>query len=272
VSDSLESRTVRYERRDTVVWLTIDRPEQRNALNLEVIAGLRHGFERAAREPGVRALVLTGAGNKAFCAGADLKVAAAVLGQEQTKESTPYAGLLRAGMACSLPVVGRINGHCLAGGMGLLALCDLAVAADHATFGLPEVKVGIFPLQVLSILRRLVPERLLAEMSFTGEPVDALRALEAGLVNYSVPEVQLDDKVGWLLERLVDKSPNAQRCGKRAWRTIAGMPWEPALAFLEGEIAALVLTADAKEGRQAFAERRKPVWETKADRSGMNTA
>jgi len=271
VSEFDERGPVRYERRDAVVWLTIDRPEQRNALNLEVIAALRRGFETAPREPGVRAIVLTGAGSKAFCAGADLKVAAAVLGQEHTKGTTPYAGLLRAGMACTLPIVGRINGHCLAGGMGLLALCDLAVAAGHATFGLPEVKVGIFPMQVLSILRRLVPERLLAEMSFTGEPLAAERAVEAGLVNYVVPETQLDEKVTWLLERLTDKSPNAQRHGKRAWREIAGMPWEPALTRLESEIAALVLTADAKEGRQAFAERRKPRWETNVDQAGMKT-
>jgi enoyl-CoA hydratase/carnithine racemase len=163
-------------------------------------------------------------------------------------------------MECPLPLVARVNGHCLAGGMGLLAVCDLAVATDHALFGLPEVKVGLFPMQVLSVLRRLLPDRILAELCLTGEPLDAGAARDVGLVNYVAPHDELDVKVEWLVARLVDKSPTAQRRGKYAMRTIAGMTWQQALPYLETQIATLSQSADAQEGREAFMARRAPQW------------
>jgi enoyl-CoA hydratase/carnithine racemase len=255
-----EADVVRFERRDAQAWLTIDRPEKRNALTAGVLAGLRAGVERALGESGVRAIVLTGAGDKAFCAGADLQLAATEMRPDPTRLTTAYADLLRACMECPLPLVARINGHCLAGGMGLLAVCDLAVAADHALFGLPEVKVGLFPMQVLSVLRRLLSERTLAELCLTGEPLDARAARDAGLVNYVAPQGELDAKLEWLVARLVDKSPTAQRRGKYALRTIAGMTWQQALPYLETQIATLSQSADAQEGREAFIARRAPQW------------
>jgi len=125
---------------------------------------------------------------------------------------------------------------------------------------LPEVKVGLFPMQVLSVLRRLVPERVLAEMCLTGEHLTAAEALVAGLVNYVVPEAELDAKTEWLLGRVVDKSPTAQRRGKYAMRAIVGMTWSQALPYLETQLSTLALTEDAKEGQQAFIARRKPEW------------
>jgi len=144
--------------------------------------------------------------------------------------------------------------------MGLLAICDLAVAADHATFGLPEVKVGVFPMQVIAPLRRLLQPRVLDELCLTGEPLTASEARGAGLVNYVVPAAELDAKIAWLTARLIDKSPTAQRRGKYALRASADMSFLEALAFLEGQIATLALTEDAREGRRAFAERRPPQW------------
>ncbi len=225
--------SVRYERHDHVVVLTIDRAGSANALDPETIARLRDGLARAQAEPQARAIVLTGAGDRAFCAGADLKPASGSFEPDHSATTNAYADLLREGLACSLPLVARINGHCLAGGMGLLAVCDLAVAVDRARFGLPEVKVGVFPMQVLAVLRRLVPPRVLAEMCLTGEP---------------------------LVARVVDKSPTAQRRGKYAMHVAAGMDVAEALAFYEGQIATLALTEDAREGRRAFVERRPPVW------------
>jgi methylglutaconyl-CoA hydratase len=251
---------VRYERRGSVVWLTIDRPDSSNALTFEVLRGLHDGLDRAMRDVEARAIVLTGAGERAFCAGADLKLAAANLRPDPALTTTEYAELLRALMACTLPLVARVNGHCVAGGMGLLAACDLAVTSDRATFGLPEVKVGLFPMQVLSVLRRLVPARLLAEMCLSGEPLTAHEAQAAGLVNYVVAPEELDTKTGWLLARLVDKSPTAQRRGKYAMRAIEGMTWSQALPYLETQLATLALTEDAKEGPRAFVERRAPEW------------
>ncbi len=252
--------TVRYDRREHVVVLTIDRAESANALDPQTIALLRDGLARAQADSQIRAIVLTGAGDRAFCAGADLKPASGSFEPDHAATTNTYAELLREGLACTLPLVARINGHCLAGGMGLLAICDLAVAVDRARFGLPEVKVGVFPMQVLAVLRRLVPPRTLVEMCLTGEPLTAIEAREAGLVNYVVPALELDAKVDWLVARLVDKSPTAQRRGKYAMHVAAGMDVAEALAFYEGQIATLALTEDAREGRRAFVERRPPVW------------
>ena len=251
---------VRYDVRARAAWLTIDRAESRNALNPAAVAELRAGLARAQADPGVRVVVLTGAGERAFCAGADLKPASGSFEPDFSQTTNDFADLLREGRSCSLPLLARVNGHCLAGGMGLLAMCDLAVAVDNALFGLPEVKVGLFPMQVIAVLRDLVPARLLAEMCLTGEPLSASDARAAGLVNYVAARETLDDKVAWLLERLVDKSPTAQRRGKYALRACAGMDFSEALAFLESQIGTLALTEDAREGRLAFAERRAPQW------------
>jgi enoyl-CoA hydratase/carnithine racemase len=225
-----------------------------------VVDGLHAGIVRAQNDSTLRAVVLTAAGDKSFCAGADLKLVTTTAPPEPSQTTTPFAKMVRAFMECTLPLVARVNGHCLAGGLGLLALCDLAVAVDTASFGLPEVKIGLFPMQVLSVLRPLLGARRLSEMSLTGEPIDAHEARVAGLINYAVPAAELDAKVDWLLARLVDKSPTAQRRGKFAMRVIDGMRWDLALPYLETQFRTLTDTQDAREGRRAFVERRPPEW------------
>jgi enoyl-CoA hydratase/carnithine racemase len=148
----------------------------------------------------------------------------------------------------------------MAGGMGLLCMTDMAVAADHVKFGLPEVKVGVFPMQVMSLLQSMAPPGLVAEWALTGEPFDAGAAREAGLLNYVVPAAELDAKVDWLVGRLIDKSPTAIRRGKYAMRAIAAMSFDQSIAYTESQIAILAMTEDAKEGLKAFAEKRKPNW------------
>ncbi len=170
----------------------------------------------------------------------------------------PLVRLLAQARACPLPLIARVNGHVMAGGMGLLAMCDLAIAADHARFGLPEVRVGLFPMQVMAVLHRLVPPRVLAEMALTGEPIDAAEAWRVGLVNHVVPGAELDAKVEWLLDRLRDKSPTGIRRGKVAMRQIEAMTLEQSLAFMEAQIGLLSMTEDAAEGRAAFVEKRAP--------------
>ena len=156
--------------------------------------------------------------------------------------------------------IARVGGVCMAGGMGLLCMTDMAVAADHVIFGLPEVKVGVFPMQVLSLLQSIAPPRLVNEWAMTGEPFDAKAAQAAGLLNHVVPAAELDAKIDWLIGRLVDKSPTAIRRGKYAMRAIASMSFDESIAYLESQIALLAMTEDAKEGLKAFAEKRKPVW------------
>jgi methylglutaconyl-CoA hydratase len=243
----MSSEPVLLEKRGHTFWITLNRPDKRNAINRDVIEGVREGYARAHADSEIRAIVLTGAGDKAFCAGADLQPGAA-FSFDASRPHTDYADLL------------RVNGACLAGGMGFLCMVDMAIAADRAQFGLPEVKVGLFPMQVLSLLQHVVPPRVLREWCFTGEPFDAQAALAAGLVNYVVPAAELDAKVDWLLARLLDKSPTAIRRGRYALRAIAAMSFDEAIAFTEGQIAQLALTEDAKEGLAAFNEKRKPTW------------
>ena len=136
----------------------------------------------------------------------------------------------------------------MAGGMGLLCMTDMAVAADHVQFGLPEVKVGVFPMQVMSLLQQIAPRRRVREWALGGEPFDAAQALQAGLVNHVVPAAELDAKVDWLVGRIVDKSPTAIRRGKYAMRAIEAMTFDQAIATTESQIALLAMTDDAKEG------------------------
>src|SRR4051812_39739133 len=256
----IDTTAVITEKRGQALWITINRPEKRNALNGEVIAGIARGYRDAHDDKEVRIIVLTGAGDKAFCAGADLQNSGAAFAMDHSKPNVDYADLLRLAQNATKPAVARVAGVCMAGGMGLLCMTDMAVAADHVLFGLPEVKVGVFPMQVMSLLQQIAPRRLINEWALTGEPFDAHAARAAGLLNYVVPAGELDAKVEWLLGRIVDKSPTAIRRGKYAMRAIGSMSFDQSIAYTESQISLLAMTDDAKEGLKAFAEKRKPVW------------
>jgi enoyl-CoA hydratase/carnithine racemase len=239
-----------------ILRLTITREERRNALSGDVLDGLRQVIERAERDRSVRAVVITGSGEKAFCAGADLTGNAFKL-----DPSEPYgrlADLMRQARRLNVPVIARVNGACMAGGMGLLAIADLAVAHERAMFGLPEVKVGVFPAQVLAMLKEIVPRRALSELVITGEPIDANEAKAIGLINHVTTD--LDGKLAWLLARILDKSPSAIRRAIYTMKRIEMMPFEEAAAFTESQIALTAQTHDAQEGTAAFREKRKPKW------------
>ena len=245
------------EQRDSVLWLTITREERRNAMSHGVLAGMAAAVNQAQSHRDIRAIVVTGAGSKAFCAGADLQSANAFT-TDYSEPQGHLAQVLRAVRASNIPLIARVNGACMAGGMGLMSMCDMAVAASHAVFGLPEVKVGVFPAQVLSVLQHLIPRRKLAEMCLTGEPITSAQALEYGLVNYVDDDV--DAKLQWLLDRLMDKSPAAIRRGLYTMKKVEAMAFEESMAFTESQIALFTLTEDAAEGQRAFQEKRKPVW------------
>lgn len=255
-----DNKSVLLEKRGQALWITINRPEKRNALNAEVIAGIVRGYRDAHDDPEVRVIVLTGAGDKAFCAGADLQNTGGAFAMDFSRPNVDYADLLRLSQNATKPAIARINGVCMAGGMGLLCMTDMAVAADHVLFGLPEVKVGVFPMQVMSLLQSIAPRRLINEWALTGEPFDARTALAAGLLNHIAPAAELDAKLDWLIGRIVDKSPTAIRRGKYAMRAIAAMSFDEAIAYTESQIALLAMTEDAKEGLKAFGEKRKPSW------------
>ena len=242
---------------DGVLRLTIQRESRRNAISPAVINALAAALTSANSDRSVRAIVLTGAGDKAFCAGADLQSGQSF--QFDYAEPTQgFANLLRLSRQMTVPMVARVNGACMAGGMGLLAMCDLAVAAPHAQFGLPEVKVGVFPAQVLSVLNGLIGARALTELCITGEPIGAEEALRLGLIN-RVSE-DLDAGVDALLNRFLDKSPAAIRRGLYVMKRIGAMSFEESMAFTESQIGLIALTEDAAEGQAAFREKRPPRW------------
>ena len=242
---------------DGVLRLTIQRESRRNAISPAVINALAAALTRANSDRSVRAIVLTGAGDKAFCAGADLQSGQSF--QFDYAEPTQgFANLLRLSRQMTVPMVARVNGACMAGGMGLLAMCDLAVAVPHAQFGLPEVKVGVFPAQVLSVLNGLIGARALTELCITGEPIGAEEALRLGLIN-RVSE-DLDAGVDALLNRFLDKSPAAIRRGLYLMKRMGAMSFEESMAFTESQIGLIALTEDAAEGQAAFREKRAPRW------------
>jgi enoyl-CoA hydratase/carnithine racemase len=244
---------------DSVLTLTINRPSRRNALSPHVMTELTEQFRRSREDVGLRVIVLTAVGDHAFCAGADLGTGTSFM-FDYSEPRLPLPELYRHARNTNVPIIGRVNGSCMAGGMGLLAVCDLAVAADHALFGLPEVKVGVYPMMVYAALQHVVPRRRLLQMSLTGEPVRASEALEMGLVSTVVPKEELDDAVSALIDRIVDKSPTAIRRGKYASYAIEAMSFEESLAFMEGQIGLLAMTQDATEGQAAFREKRPPKW------------
>lgn len=254
-----ERPVVLTEVRGPVHRITLNRPEKRNALNNAVLAGLAQGLRQAVADPGARVIVLTGAGDKAFCAGGDLAPGGG-FDFDFAAPRTPYGELLRQAQDCPLPIVVAVNGHCLAGGMGLLAMADLAIAADHARFGLPEVKIGLFPFQVMALLTRLTPRRKLREWALLGEPFDAAEALAAGLVNHVVPASDLEARVEAMARALAARAPTALRRGKYALAAMDGMTFPQAIAFAEGQLGLTTLSGDAREGLASFNERRAPVF------------
>ncbi len=250
------------EKRGAVAWLSINREDRRNALNDAVCAGMIAGLKAAATDSEVRAVIVTGVGTKAFCAGGDLKPGkdGSPFVVDPSEPENPVIRLFRAFEDFNKPVVARVNGNVYGGGVGLLCACDMAVAADHAKIGTPEVGVGLFPMMILGYMLRVIPRRRLMEMCMTGEPFVGHEAVEAGLVNYSVPAAELDAKVDWLLARMVDKSPTAIRLGKHAFHAMQDMSLGECFNIAQAVLPNMVSTEDAKEGFRAFQERRAPNW------------
>jgi enoyl-CoA hydratase/carnithine racemase len=255
-----EKPDVRLERKGDALWVWIDREARRNAINPAVLAGIQDAVEMAAADASIRAIVLTGVGEKAFCAGADLAKGTGTFQAGPEEPTTDFGRLARIVRGCGIPLIARVNGACVAGGMGLMAMCDLAIAADHARFGLPEVKVGVFPMQVLVFLRATVHARHINELCLTGELITAARAAEMGLVNEVAPAGELDTRIEALLAKLRAASPAAVRRGKQAIFAMETMAFNEALPFAEAQIALASRSADAEEGIKAFSEKRKPRW------------
>ncbi|MCZ7488869.1 enoyl-CoA hydratase-related protein [Rhizobium rhizogenes] len=245
--------------RKDVLWLTLNRPEVHNALNAAMTDALTDAIRAASGDRNLRAVVITAAGDRSFCSGADLKESAG--GMFLSRDGTnPIADVMRAIERCEKPVIAGINGRVLAGGLGLVAACDLAYAADHAEFGLPEVRVGLFPAMVAAKLLAKMPLGGLQEMAYLGQPVSAAEATRLGLVNRTAPAAELDRLIEDVLAKLRQNAPGAIAAGKAALLAMRDMPSDERLAFAESTIATISGSDEAREGRQAFAEKRPPIW------------
>jgi enoyl-CoA hydratase/carnithine racemase len=234
-----------YRVEKNVARFTINREPQRNAISLDAIELLLKYLEDAEKDPNVRVILITGAGEKAFCSGADLASA---------------VGLLKKLAAYPKPVVARVNGACMAGGMGLMLACDIVIAKNEAIFGTPEVNVGLWPMMIGALIYRNVLRKKAMEMVLLGERLSAAQAVELGLITRSVPSEKLDNEVEQVLQSLAAKSPIGMKIGKEAFYAMADMPFEAAVDFLCGKIGEIAATEDAAEGITAFIEKRKPVF------------
>ena len=252
---------VRYSTRGSSSWLTIDRPDRRNALSPDVVEGLLAGLARAATDADARVVVLTGAGDRTFSAGGDLGSMAPAGGRVDEHDRRGRIGsVLRALIGHPKPVIARVNGHALAGGFGLALACDLIVAAEAAEFGTPEVDVGLWPFMITTVIQRNVPRKLALEMMLTGRRVRADEAARWGLVNRVVAADELDATVDALAEDLASKSPLVLRLGKESFRRAQDMAFDDALDYLQAMLTVELQSEDVVEGVSAFVEKRAPNW------------
>jgi len=242
-----------------VARVTLNRPEVRNALNEALLRELESALRRLEDDPAARVVVLRGAGDRAFCAGADLKKVADRGTTLQARESFGGLGRILEHMArMRTPVIAQVHGYALAGGCGLAAGTDIVVAADDATFGLPEIKVGLLPLIVMAPILRAVGRKRGLLMILSGEPVSAREAYEMGLVSRLVPRGELEATVGALARTLAGYSPTALGLAKEAAGMVPDMEYGAALRYLREMITLVALSDDAREGIAAFFEKRPP--------------
>ncbi len=250
------AEAVPYERRGAVAWLTIDRPDARNALSEAVRTGLFQGFERFEADDDARVLVLTGAGDKAFCAGGDLTEMAATGLEIPPPGYMPHLGR---NVHVSKPVIAAVNGVAYGGGFLLAQMCDLCIAADSARFGITEARWGRGAPWAAPLPWMIGPRQAM-ELLVTAEPISAERAYELGLVNRVVPANELVGEAQEMGEQIAANAPLSVRAGKALVYASAEHGWRGGLAVGDEIYASVYTSDDAKEGPKAFRERRPPEW------------
>jgi enoyl-CoA hydratase/carnithine racemase len=269
---------VRYEVSGRVARITLNRPSNRNALSADVVDGLLAAFGRVKADDAVRVAVLTGAGEKAFCAGGDFGDLARL---GETGSAAPAGGVASGGAAAGggaavaaessgplelfsgfrdlgKPIIARVAGHALGGGLGLAVSCDIAVAADDVKLGTPEINVGLWPMMIMAILNRNIAPKQAFRLYYTGQAIGADEAVRIGLLTEAVPRGDLDKRVDELAGLIAAKSPAALRLGRAAFFDIEGKPLRDQLSYLLGQLTVLAGTDDAREGIAAFLEKRPP--------------
>lgn len=230
-------------------------------MNPEVVRGIADGLDRAEADPEMKVVVLTGAGDRAFCAGGDLGGMAAAGGKVGEHLLRAEVGELFEQMRRSrLPIVARVNGHALAGGFGLMLACDLVVASEEAELGTPEINIGLWPFMISAVIERDVPRKVALDMMLSGRRVSASEGARWGYVNRVVPRAELDTAVDELTGQLAAKSPLIVRLGKRSFYRAEDLDFAGGLEYLAGMLTVCLESEDTIEGVTAFIEKRAPQW------------
>lgn len=253
----MTTTATRYELRQSAAWITLDSPENRNALSAPLVAELGAHLRAATADPAVRAIVLTGSG-PAFCAGADLKNRgdAVVAGTGKN----PFVEILRAMWDGPKPVIVAANGHAFGGGVGLVAAADIAIAVDNATLSFSEVRVGVIPAMISVVVLPKLGVHQAMRLFLTGARFTAAEAQAYGLVHRVVPAAGLEGAVQEEVDAIALGGPNAVAEAKRLIRTVSRVTMDEGFAYAEAKIAELFASPEAAEGMMAFATKRKPSW------------
>jgi enoyl-CoA hydratase/carnithine racemase len=239
--------------------LTLKRGDKHNALDQAMIHALADAARTIDETTEARVTILSGEG-KAFCAGGDF---AQIAGGEQKGtllHRGDYADLLLMMVDCDKPIVAKVNGAAMGGGLGLVAASTFAIASTEATLGTPEINVGLFPMMIMALLARVVPRKRLLEMMLLGEKVDAIEAERLGILTHAVEPGELDETVREIEGQLVHKSPMIMKLGLRAFASQEDLDFDRSLPMLRERFSQVLETEDAREGLLAFLEKREPIW------------
>lgn len=258
----MSESNILFQSDGVIARITLNAPKQRNALTYTMVQALIAALRRADADVAVRAILLSAAGDN-FSAGGNLREFAAEIDESAMKHwesGALWEELFSLVPQMKKPVIGAVQGYALAGGCGLAALCDLAVAAEDAKFGMTEIRIGLFPLLVLPALLRAVGQKKALELALSGTIIDAPEAKSIGLVNRVVPRAELEETALALARDLADKSPEAMQLGKRLFWDTAGMTYAQALSFARSLRVSYMLSENLREGTHAFLEKRKPNW------------
>ena len=254
--------TISFSFKNRIALVTLNRPEVHNAFNEVMIAELTEIFRKVSSDDTVRVVVLTGNG-KSFSAGADLNWMKKMINysyEENLEDSIKLAELFHLMYSCPKPVIARVNGAAIGGGTGLVAVCDIAIAAESAKFSLSEVKLGLVPACISPYVIRKVGEGRCREFFLTGERLIAKRAMELGLVNQVVPLEELDKVVQEKADQLISSGPKAIAMCKELLKNVPGMDFDKAKTYTADMIARMRIGDEGQEGMNAFLEKRKPRW------------
>lgn len=261
---SEQYETILYENDGGIIRITLNRPEKRNALNSTMLEELTQAFIRADADKEGACVVLRGSGDKAFCAGADLGgFAQSDSFYENYENRGLFPKLFLVMEKLSKPTLAAVNGHCVAGGMGLMMACDLAIAKSGFKVGTPEIARGLFPFMISTFIGRAVPRRRMFEMMMVGETFSTDTAAEWNVVNKTVPAEEFDEAVEAWAKKISGYSPAVLQMGRKALVQQEGMSLEGALSYLQGLLSVNVMMEDAAEGITAFFQKRDPEWKNK---------